>query len=137
MIPKTIRRFISLLKRLSQISDYNVITYSGKLFSLNDLYSSGHWRTRQNIKNKYKEIFMKVLDDHNVKPVENFSILIFYNSRHDPDNITGMEKILVDTMRSTGIIIDDTKKYYKFFGIVPDLQLKKNSLEIYLIDHGN
>jgi hypothetical protein len=132
-----IRRLIKLFGRLGIINGYTNLEYSGELFSLNDLYSSGHWRTRANLKKKYREIFSDLIQKYKMNPVKTFSLVIFYNSRHDPDNITGMEKMFTDVLRSEEIITDDSKAYYKLYAVVPDLKLPKNTLNFYLIENGN
>jgi hypothetical protein len=132
-----IRRLIKLFGRLGIINGYTNLEYNGELFSLNDLYSSGHWRTRANLKKKYREIFSDLIQKYKMNPVKTFSLVIFYNSRHDPDNITGMEKMFTDVLRSEEIITDDSKAYYKLYAVVPDLKLPKNTLNFYLIENGN
>lgn len=136
---------VGLVKKLiedgiesGKIKSYKVLEYSGDLFSLNDLYSSGHWRTRSNLKKKYREIFSDLIDDCDVQNINGkFSLIIFYNSRHDPDNITGMEKMFTDVLNNKGVISNDSKSFYKMFCVVPDSTLPSNTLNFYLINNGD
>ena len=75
------------------------ITYKGKGVSLNAFYSQGHWHKRNAIKNEYGAIFRSLLQEAKVPKLDKFNMVIRYNSRHDLDNIVGMSKILVDTMK--------------------------------------
>jgi hypothetical protein len=134
---KAIKRLIALFSRLGLIKEYTKMVYTGELFSLNQLYSSGHWRTRANLKKKYREIFSEVIKSYNIELIEKFSMVIFYNSRHDPDNITGMEKMFTDVLKTEGVIIDDSKKYCKLYCVVPDSSLPKDTLNFYLINNDN
>lgn len=103
------------------------ICYKGKGVSINQFYSQGHWTTRNNIKKEYKPIFEKMIEEKEVPKMNEFALLIRYNSRHDPDNVTGMEKIFVDSLKSMNVIEDDSKKFYKFYGVYPDLTLEPNT----------
>lgn len=114
---------IEILKNKEQIS----IVYEGKGVSINDFYSQGHWTKRNKIKKEYKPIFSKLINSSGIPEMDSFAIIIEYNSRHDPDNVTGIEKLFVDTLKDEGRIIDDSKKYYKFYGVTPNLELKSNT----------
>ena len=109
------------------VNDCFEVKYEGQGVSLNKFYSQGHWSTRNNIKNKYKPIISDLLKDNNVPKMDEFGLIIEYNSRHDPDNVTGMEKLFVDSMKENELIIDDHKKYYKFYCVVPNLELDNNT----------
>lgn len=132
-----IKRLIKLFLRLGIIKSFVNLEYNGTLFSLNDLYSSGHWRTRANLKKKYREIFGELIRSYKLDSVDKFSLVIFYNSRHDADNITGMEKMFTDVLKAEGVITDDGKKYYKLYCVVPDDSLPMNTLNFYLINNGS
>lgn len=132
MIANFVRRIIGFLLRLGYIKKYWILEYNGKILSLNDLYKQGHWAIRANLKKKYKAKFLELLIKYNVKKCSEFLIIIFYNTRHDVDNLVGVSKILVDTMK--GIVSkDDNKSYYKGLAIFPDGNLSRGSLEIYII----
>ena len=133
---KIIKRLIKLFIRLGIIKSYVNLEYDGSLFSLNDLYAAGHWRTRASLKKKYRKIFGELIQSYKLESLNKFSLVIFYNSRHDCDNITGMEKMFTDVLKTEGVIIDDGKKYYKLYCVVPDPSLPMNTLNFYLIRNG-
>lgn len=93
-------------------------------FSLNDLYSSGHWRTRNNLKKKWKPIFTEAIQKADVSKMEKYKLHIRYNSRLDPSNVTGMLKILEDALQEMGLTKDDSKKYCRGVSVEPDESLK-------------
>lgn len=120
-----------------------VIEYKGKALSLNDFYSQGHWSKRSSVKNKYKAIFTALIEDSPLAWMDKFYLIITYNSRHDPDNVVGMEKIFVDTLKQDtrdgdiikdGYIIDDNKNFFKGLCIFPDDTLDRNTFRFILID---
>ncbi len=113
------------------------ITYCGKGVSLNQYYTSGHWATRAKLKNKYKEIFLKLLDEADVVPMKKFVIIIFFNSRHDTNNVVGLEKIFSDTLKEQDYIIDDNKKLYRGLMIFPDENLENNTFEFNVLAYGD
>lgn len=145
MIKDIIVRFIKLCKKLSIIKNIYVVTYTGKGVSLNQFYSQGHWSTRYNIKRKYRKIFDKLFQDSELRWMDTFSLIIFYNSRHDVDNVTGMEKVFMDALKHEetsegeviryGFIHDDSPQYYKGMHIVPDKTLPTNTFKFVLIEH--
>jgi hypothetical protein len=137
MIATAIRRLIKILKSLGVIDSYQELTYQGEVFSLNQLYASGHWRTRQNLKVRFHDIFGKFIEENDLKFVDEFSIVIFYNTAHDVDNVTGMGKMFVDSLQEKGIVTKDDKRYYKLYCVVVDKKLPKNTLNIYLIKNGS
>lgn len=121
------------------------IVYTGKGVSLNQFYSQGHWSARYNIKRKYRKIFDELFKKSDLKWMDKFSIIIFYNSRHDVDNVTGMEKVLVDSLKHEekdgevlryGFIHDDSKQYYRGLSIYPDESLATNTFKFLIIEHG-
>lgn len=137
--------FIKDLKEKGIYDNIYSITYTGKGVSLNQFYSQGHWYKRHEIKRKYSKIFDKLLKASDIKWMDKFSIIIFYNSRHDVDNVVGMEKLLVDTLKHEetkegevkkyGYIHDDSKKYYKGLSIYPDDSLPTNTFKFILLEH--
>ena len=109
------------------------MSYSGKVFSLNDLYKQGHWSIRSKLKNEFKEIFTDVMIKAKVKKMNNFYLILFFNTRHDTDNMVGMTKVFADTMKGV-YVKDDTKDYYKGLCIFPDPTLKHGNIEIILVE---
>lgn len=131
---KFIVRLLKFLSRVKVIGKVISFKYSGDGLSLNKFYSQGHWRTRQNIKNEYKEIFDKIIESAIGKIFfENFYIVIFYNSRHDCDNVIGMEKIFTDCLKGK-IIPGDSRVNYKGVMIFFDPTLPKNTFEFVLVE---
>jgi hypothetical protein len=126
----------SFFDRYKDVEDVYKIVYSGKGVSLNDYYSAGHWSKRSKLKNTYKPIFEKLLEESNTRRMHKFSLLLRFNSRHDTDNITGLEKLFVDTVKGK-YVVDDTKKYYRGYMVFPDESLPVNTFEFYLIAHAN
>lgn len=134
MIKKFIIRILKLLVRLGFIGKVISFTYNGEGLSLNKFYSQGHWRTRQSAKQEYKAIFEKILEPAEGKYFfEKFYMVIFYNSRHDVDNVIGMEKVFTDCLKGK-IVRGDGKVNYKGIAIFYDKTLPKNTFEFVLIE---
>jgi len=134
---------VRLLKYLDEklIKDCYTIKYKGKPFSLNDIYVSGNskgafWK-RKNIKDKYGKIFEDLLEEAHsqdkLKHFERFYLCIFYNSRHDVDNIVGMGKVFADTLRIE-YVANDNKKHYKGMTIFVDEDLELNEFDFMIMD---
>lgn len=96
-------------------------------FSLNKLYEGGHWTRRNNLKQSWKLIFTEAIQRSGATKLPKYTLTIRYNSRLDPSNVTGMLKVLEDTLRELGLIVDDTKKFCKGVGIIPDEDMKSGS----------
>ena len=93
-------------------------------FSLNALYEGGHWSRRNKLKQSWKMIFTEAIQKSGATRLPMYTLTIRYNSRLDPSNVTGMLKVLEDTLRELGLIVDDTKKFCRGIGVVPDEDLK-------------
>lgn len=135
-----INKILNILKRARVIKKIYRFTYNGKGISLNQFYNNNNWWTRKKLVDEYHKIFDDLIfDEVKEKNVKKYSILIFYNSRHDPDNVIGMEKVFVDVLRGKSgrkpIIKDDSKRYCKFVGIIPDLSFEMDTFEFVLIFH--
>lgn len=134
MIRQFIVRILKLLSRLKIIGKVISFTYKGAGLSLNKFYSQGHWTDRNSVKQEYKAIFQNILKQAKGKYYfEKFYLLIFYNSRHDVDNVVGMEKVFVDTMKGD-IIPNDGKVNYKGMMIFFDDNLPFNTFEFVIIE---
>lgn len=127
-----IRRLLSLLFKLGFYNKHYKLVWDGEIVSFNQLYSGGHWSKRSGIKNKFHKIFGGLLLEAKVKPMTEVFLTIFFNTRHDCDNIVLTGKFLLDTMKGT-YIPDDTSKYYKGIQIIHDSSLPKGRLELHLI----
>ena len=132
---KILKKLIEDWKKDGTIKESLNMVYDGELFSLNDLYSSGHWRTRASLKKKYRKIFSDLIQEYKPEFRDKFSLIIFYNTRHDPGNITGMEKMFTDVLKTEGVIKDDSKRHYKLYAVVPDLELPQNTLNFILLNN--
>lgn len=105
------------------------ITYKGKGFSLNDLYQQGHWSKRHNLKKKYEDIFIDLIQKKKVyKFSDPFRLYVTYNSRHDVDNVIGMAKVFIDTLKGDYIPEDDIR-YYKGVQVVYNKELPVNTFK--------
>jgi len=115
------------------------MVYNGKAVSLNDFYSQGKFYKRHEIKKKYKAIFVPMIEDCGMEPIEKYILTCYYNSRHDVSNVVGMVKMFEDTLagdknrrmgsdyyESKRYIPDDSKYYCKGIQIYPDLDLPNN-----------
>jgi len=130
-----ISRIIRLLIKLGVLKCAYKCVYTGKGVSLNEFYKQGHWSKRSRIKNQYRELFENMIDKAKIKWMDQFSLVMFYNSRHDPDNVVGMEKVFMDTLKGK-YMEDDNKKFFRGFAIFPDESLPMNTFEFYLLPHG-
>lgn len=135
MIRKLLIRLLRFFVKLGFIGKVTSFKYSGKAFSLNDFYAGGNWYARQSIKNEYKPIFEKLIQqaDKGKLYFEKFYLLIFFNTRHDVDNVMGMEKIFIDTLKGN-IIKEDNKTHYKGLMVFYDKLLPMNTFEFILIE---
>lgn len=126
------RRLLSLLFTLGLFNKHYKIIYDGEIISFNKLYSGGHWSKRSGMKVKYHQIFEVLLLEAKVKPMKEMFLAIFYNTRHDCDNIVLTGKFLMDTVKGK-YLPDDTSKYYRGIQIVHDPLLPKGRVELHLI----
>jgi hypothetical protein len=132
MLSSLIRRILSLLFTLKIYSKHYTLSYNGEIISFNQLYSGGHWSKRSAMKSKYRKIFEILLLEAKVKPMSEVFLAVFFNTRHDCDNIVLTGKFLLDTMKGK-YIPDDTSKYYKGIQIIHDSSLPRGTLEFHLI----
>lgn len=105
------------------------IEYQGKIPSLNDIYGSKHWKTRYNASQKYHLIFDTLFKKAKLKKHKGqFKISILYNSRHDVDNIVGVEKYFTDALVEGKYVVKDDKRYFRGLKIDPEETLPKNTV---------
>lgn len=107
-------------------------TFRGQWLSINAAFSK-HYHQRNLEKNKYKELFIQLLQTNPIPRLQAFTLEIEYNSRMDADNLCAGSKVWVDTMRHLGIIAEDNKHIYKGLSIRPNLELKHNTYKISVI----
>ncbi len=132
MIADVIRRLIKLLFRLKIYQHHYKITYSGEITSANKVWASSHWSLRSKLKNDFEKKFTTLLLASKVKKMQEVSLLVFYNSRHDVDNISSLNKMFMDCVKGK-YLDDDNSKHYKLTLTVIDTELPKNTVEFHLI----
>lgn len=132
MIGSLVRRLLSLFFKLGIYTKHYKIPYTGDITSANKIWSSGHWKIRSNTKQKFEKIFSILLLEAKLKKLSEFSLVTFYNSRHDVDNLSTLQKILVDSMKGV-YIEDDSSKCYKSTHTVFDSSLTKGTIEFHII----
>jgi len=129
---KYFEQLLVVLKKKGEISGFKKVVYQGGIPSLNDLYGSKHWTSRHKDSVKYHETFTWLLRAGlglPKKKASKFMVFIFFNSRHDTDNIVGIEKYFTDMLVNLGYVEGDNKKFFRSLVIVPDEKLKKNTVE--------
>ena len=129
---KLIRRLLSLLFTLGFYDKHYKIVYDGDVASSNKIWESKHWTTRSAIKTKYAKIFTILLLQTKIKPLSEMSLVTFFNTRHDVDNLQAIQKICVDTMKGT-YIPDDNTKHFKSTHTIFDNSLPKGVVEMHII----
>ena len=133
-----IEDFIKVLIRKKVLKSIKKVVYKGHIPSLNDLYGSKHWTSRHKAAEAYHLAFKILLKQHIGAPNKNdnkFSLFIFFNSRHDTDNIVGIEKYFTDMLVREGYVSTDNKSYFRSLLIAPDETLKKNTVEFIFATH--
>jgi hypothetical protein len=126
-----IRRLLKLLFVFNVYNKHYVLRYDGEVISFNKLYSGGHWSKRSGYKNRFSKIFTLLCLEANVQPMKEMFLVVFYNTRHDADNIVLSAKFLMDAMKGT-YIVDDSSKYYKGIQVTHDPDLPKGMLEFHI-----
>lgn len=129
---KVIRRLLHLLFILGIYNKHFKFTYNGEITSANKIWESGHWSIRSGIKNQYAKIFTVLMLEAKFKKIDEMSLVIFYKSRHDVDNLFALMKIWGDTVKKR-YIPNDTNRYYKSTHIIYDDSLPKGTIEFHLI----
>ena len=127
-----VRRFIKLLLAFGIYKKNYKIIYTGEMSSLNSVWSSRHWTTRQAITQRYHKIFEVLLLQAKLRPMKEMSIVLFYNSRLDCDNTTIAAKVLADTIKEK-YLEDDRTAFYKGLALVHDASLPKNTYEFNIL----
>lgn len=81
-------------------------------WSANKIYAGTHWTVRKKQADQVHEMVMWLTrgkEQFNA-PVD---ITIEFNCRLDIDNCSYPAKLIIDGLRHSGVLIDDTKKYIK------------------------
>ena len=112
--------------------DSLLFAWEGKHIGWNTLYSTPHWTIR-NKKVKEWHTFFKKMILKGQPPIGQYKLLLEYNSRLDPTNVTLMPKLLEDTLQEAGIITNDTKEVCRELKVVPKEDMPKKSYKITII----
>jgi hypothetical protein len=86
-----------------------------------------HYHVRNKCDSKYQEAFSYLLTPFRNKfTIQVFEIEVYSNRNDDVDNSVLVAKIFVDALRKSGMILNDTRKYYKgcYLGIDKNLPRK-------------
>ena len=87
-----------------------IVTY----ISTNLYYSGMHWTNRNKIKDSWHSLIAYIVNSEQIKPYTvPVQIKIHWNTRYDLDNNGIMRKMIIDGLKESGIIEDDTKKHLK------------------------
>lgn len=132
MIAQVIKRLLRLLFKLGIYKHHSIITYSGEITSANAIWAGKHWSMRSKLKNDFEKKFTTLLLLAKVKKMQEVSLLVFYNSRHDVDNISSLNKMFMDCVKGK-YVEDDNSKHYKMTLTVIDDTLPKNTVEFHLV----
>lgn len=102
------------------------ITWSGVDLSLNKWYANRHWSFRNKEKEFWKNFFIKITP-RKMKLIDQYFIVMSFNSRLDASNTIPMIKIYEDTLKEYDYIIDDSRKFCKGLQILTDDSLDKKT----------
>jgi hypothetical protein len=130
--------FLDGLKKRKLVKDWTTIRYKGTIPSYNKIFESGHWRVRHSLTKKFHDVFRAVFAKElgpRKKKAAAFSIYIFFNTRHDTDNIVGIEKFFTDTLVECGYVPGDSKEYFRGLVIVPDESMERGTLDFMIVKH--
>lgn len=101
-------------------------THNGPIISSNKTHAGLHWSKRKALVDKWHSIFLDLLAEAQVEPVQALKVHLRYNSRNDVDNTVFVLKLCVDSMKGT-YLADDTKRYYRGLHIEADETLPHNT----------
>lgn len=107
------------------------VNYEGKWPSINDLRNN-QWSGNQGLKKKWRTKLGWLIIEQKPKKLSKYQVQVRYSSRLDPDNV--VLKFFVDALKDTGVIIDDNKKYFRGYSILPDESLNNNQYIIKVIE---
>jgi len=94
--------------------------------SLNRWYAGSHWSARHKTKQELQGMILAALMRTPGVKFTTFRVHYRYNNKFDCDNTITAIKIFVDTMKTAGIILDDSPKYFKGLCIEYDKGLEYN-----------
>lgn len=126
---------IEILESLKAVDSNIRIRYTGRIPSFNDIYESKHWKIRYSLSEKWHNVFLKLFKKHKIPKIGVFSLLVLYNTRHDVDNLVGVEKFFTDALTIGKYIVNDNQKCFKSLHIIVDKELPKNTVDFIIIPH--
>lgn len=122
------------IRRLLRFFTTYTIVYQGEGVSNNKFYAGGSgqngWKVRAGIKAKYSKIFGWLIKP--VPKLEKIACIVFFKSKHDCDNVSAMQKLLLDSLKEQKIA-DDNTKHVLLTAQVYDPTLAHNTFEFVII----
>lgn len=118
-----------LLPELSEQKQELIFRWADKHVSLNDIYSSKHWTSRDKIVKEWHKFFKSYL----TLPYPRFNkykVELMYNSKLDVSNTIMHVKMVEDMLQIVGVIPNDTKEFCRGISLVPNEEMKKFSYKI-------
>lgn len=100
-----------------------------KLATLNTLKTRYKWQSSTNY---YRREFIKLLSDSKLK-LKDFALEITYNTKADCDNMAGIAKFFVDTIRELKYVENDTKGFYRYLKIEGNTDLPYRTIVFKII----
>lgn len=93
-----------------------------------------HWRKLKVVVDRVKIKARILCLEARPPKIEKFTVECRYNSRLDVDNVGSTCKIFIDQLVILKALPADDKRYWKGLSIIPDPEMKHNSLELKVIE---
>ena len=103
------------------------ILHTGLIISLNE-YKSLSWLKLKKLVDVLKLQLQVLIQRAKLPKLKYIEIRIFFNSRHDIDNVVGTSKVFVDCLRAQRVVPDDTKGFFDYMSIAFDPKMKKKTI---------
>jgi len=100
-----------------------------KLATLNTLNSRWKWHSATTY---FRRAFIDLLADSKLK-LKDFALEITYNTKADCDNMAGIAKFFVDTLRELKYVENDTKTFYRYLKMTGDTELPYRTIVFKII----
>jgi hypothetical protein len=102
-----------------------IVLEDHKWCSNNTIRSAQKWGSNK-LKDKYHPVYTTLIKSLKIPKFDvKVDITVYYNSRLDPDNVSG--KFFVDALVSCGVIENDNKKFVGRWMVEPVLELKSDT----------
>lgn len=98
-----------------------------KFPSLNTFYSSPHWTYRQAQKKKYRKYFDSMIQAAGITQIQEYELSLVINNRMDIDNTIMLFKFFNDSLKASGVVQDDSPKYFKHFEVLASKEIDKGT----------